>query len=154
MPLLDPSAPATIVSTDRLTTEPLKPVKIVVENVLRAMATIYVQIARVLNNEEMAAWTALTLSNSWVMVGGAYQSARYRKAWGLVELQGYVKDGSATTVATLPVGYRPTASHLFGVGGAGGGATIVVASDGTVVANTSGAGVQVSLSGIRFRAEA
>ncbi len=47
--------------------------------------------------------------NSWVNFGGAYDAAGFAKdAIGRVWIKGLVKSGVATTVFTLPVGYRPT----------------------------------------------
>lgn len=56
-------------------------------------------------------WHSLTLQNSWADFGSVYAPAGYRKASsGQVRLRGVIKDGTftaGTTVATLPVGYRP-----------------------------------------------
>lgn len=46
--------------------------------------------------------------NSWVNVGGSYDTAAFCKIGGITFIKGSVKTGTlGTTVFTLPVGYRP-----------------------------------------------
>lgn len=53
-------------------------------------------------------WTAPSLVNSWVNTGGSTEPAGYRKLVdGRLELRGMVRSGTANTIFTLPVGYRP-----------------------------------------------
>lgn len=55
------------------------------------------------------AWTALTLSNSWVNVAGR-RPAGYRKILDLVQVEAQITTGTATdgtTLFTLPAGFRP-----------------------------------------------
>lgn len=62
------------------------------------------------------AWTAPTLLNSWVNFGGVYVGAAYRKVGDMVQLRGSIKNGTVTagtTIYTLPVGFRPPATHVF-----------------------------------------
>lgn len=65
------------------------------------------------------AWTALTLGNGWVNIGGVYSTAAYRKnALNQVELKGNIGSGtttSGTVIATLPVGFRPTERRRYTV---------------------------------------
>lgn len=52
--------------------------------------------------------------NSWTNYGSGYTTARFRRdPHGRVYLAGLVKGGSATSVFTLPVGYRPSSFKLF-----------------------------------------
>ena len=83
----------------------------------------------------------LTLLNGWVNVGGVYQSARYYLSQDLhgrkfVVLDGAVNTGAAgTTIATLPVGFRPTGRKDFVTGQTAGGQSngIAVLADGSIV---------------------
>lgn len=52
-------------------------------------------------------WTNLTLVNSWVDSAGA-RAGYFKDATGRVQLRGQVSGGSVSTIATLPVGYRPS----------------------------------------------
>lgn len=61
------------------------------------------------------AWTALTLKNNWQNYGGEFQTAQYRKVGDEVQVRGLVRLGTtATAIATLPDGFRPPATLLFG----------------------------------------
>lgn len=59
---------------------------------------------------------SLTLLNSWVYYGSPWAQATYQKgAYGIVRLNGLIKDGTVTpgtTIAVLPVGFRPTANQI------------------------------------------
>ncbi len=101
------------------------------------------------------AWTAPTLGNSWQDFLSGVAPVAYRRVGDVVELRGAIKSGTlATTVFTLPVGFRPTAgNHLFAVVAGPGGARLDVSSDGTVVVRhyySSGTNALVSLAGVRF----
>jgi hypothetical protein len=91
--------------------------------------------------------TAPTLINSWVNYGGAYLTAGYWKdAFGLVHLQGSIKDGAGGTAAfQLPTGYRPAASCTF----FNLSVYITVQADGYVV--MSGTSALAGLDGVYFR---
>lgn len=58
------------------------------------------------------AWINLSLQNSWVAYGGGYNTPQFKVDDGKVYLRGMVKNGTSTTVATLPVGARPIATRL------------------------------------------
>ena len=103
------------------------------------------------------AWAALPTSNGWTTAGGTWQAPLYHKQVdGMVQLTGSLAPGTltaGTTIATLPVGYRPAADHEFRVpgGAATASADLRVLSSGTVtIQNTAGTITRVSLSGIRF----
>ena len=53
-------------------------------------------------------WNSLPFVNSWVNYSSEYNpGGYYRDNNGIVRLRGLIKDGTNTTIATLPVGYRP-----------------------------------------------
>lgn len=56
-------------------------------------------------------WAPLTLATGWAVYsggGGYYSGLRYRKIGDNIQIQGMVKSGAAgSTIATLPVGFRP-----------------------------------------------
>ncbi|ONI83506.1 hypothetical protein ALI22I_33985 [Saccharothrix sp. ALI-22-I] len=58
-------------------------------------------------------WRPLSLLNGWVNYGEEWATAAYRAGGGgLVEVRGLVRWGTANHVATLPAGYRPSATLL------------------------------------------
>jgi hypothetical protein len=60
-------------------------------------------------------WQSLTLLNSWTNLGLGYTGAQYRKIGDLVLIRGVIVNNpiSVSTIATLPVGYRPLGNHRF-----------------------------------------
>lgn len=102
-------------------------------------------------------WYDLPLQNSWVNYGGAYSVAQYRKAHGVVELQGLIKDGTTTNgtiIGSLPEGFRPNGELIFTQLFSGGGscwARIKPGGDIDIYYVTSNA--WLSLCGITFKAE-
>jgi hypothetical protein len=52
------------------------------------------------------AWIAMPLVNGWGAYGGLI-APQYRKLGDMVQLRGTVQGGTADTICTLPVGYRP-----------------------------------------------
>ena len=85
--------------------------------------------------ENNPAWIAPTMGNGWVDYGAGWYGAGYRKLRnGNVELRGLIKNGTtATTVFTLPVGYRPVnGSLLFPVIGGNAIGRVDVATNGNV----------------------
>lgn len=63
--------------------------------------------------EALEDWTALTLGANWT--NGATPLAYWRSPQGIVFIRGTVVKGAGAnlTIATLPVGYRPTVSMSF-----------------------------------------
>lgn len=58
----------------------------------------------------ITAWTALTLTAPWTNLGSGYQNAQYRMNDDVVEIRGVITGGVlGSTIATLPVGFRPPA---------------------------------------------
>lgn len=103
-------------------------------------------------------WHPLVLAGSWVQdtvntpaaVGDAAPS--YRKdATGLVHVRGYIRAGAAITIATLPVGYRPTLTYetplLRSNTGAANWSTVRVQTNGVidVLTNSAAAFTRLSL---------
>jgi hypothetical protein len=62
-----------------------------------------------------SAWTAPTLTNSWVNAGGGTFAAGYRKVGSMVYLRGSIRSGTIGSAAfTLPAGYRPLSLAVIG----------------------------------------
>ena len=107
---------------------------------------------------KVEAVTAPTLSTNWSNFGGAYQTAGYWKdnATGMVHLTGMIKKSVAgvvgETIFTLPTGYRPAASELFGIDSNNAHGRIDVTAAGLVQFQIGTATAWISLSGISFRA--
>lgn len=59
--------------------------------------------------------TALPLAAGWANLGGANRAATYYRAGGRVYLQGGIgySSGGNATIATLPVGFRPSGTAAF-----------------------------------------
>jgi len=74
--------------------------------------------------------SAITLSNSWV--AHSNRAVRVRQVGGVVRLEGGVKNGTSTTIGTLPVGMRP-ANTIYLVANA-----MLVATPSTLSINSSG----------------
>lgn len=99
------------------------------------------------------AWTAPTLSNSWVDYDGSHTAA-YTKNNGLVRTQGWLKNGALGSAAfTLPSGYRPaqdlrwiayssTAAGTIGV--------LRINTNGEVIPSAPGDNGHFSIDGIVF----
>jgi hypothetical protein len=101
-------------------------------------------------------WYTPTLLNGWVNYSSTYAPARYRKINGMVEIQGLIKDGTATSgtdLFTLPVGFRPQYQHIFTTMSNSAIARVDVKTDGTIDILNGGSSNWISLSGIMFKAE-
>ena len=97
-------------------------------------------------------WIAPTLQNSWVNFGGGYRPAGYKLEGKTVTLRGLIKDGtttSATTLLTLPAGYRPSIAELFNARTSVGSIAVEVHANG-VVYFAGAASSWLSLAGISF----
>lgn len=95
---------------------------------------------------------APTLLNSWVNYGAPFIPSHYYKdASSRVHIEAVVHSGVVgSPVFTLPVGYRPPATHLFAIDSNGAHGQVSVASNGDVTVGI-GSNVYASLSGISFR---
>ncbi len=109
--------------------------------------------ARITALEAGGAWTDLPFENGWANFGGEFQVGQYRlDASGIVHLRGLVKLGAGmapSTIATLPVNFRPTKTELFGVNASGAFGRIDIQPPGSIVL-IGGAGGYVQLGGISF----
>lgn len=80
--------------------------------------------------------------NSWVDYGNNLQTLRFMKDdFGFVNLEGVIKNGSANTVLTFPVGYRPLTEKYITImhwnGSARNVGTANVAASGTLIVTQS-----------------
>lgn len=110
--------------------------------------------------------TAASFANSWVNYDAAAFNAAgyYRDAFGLIHLQGLVKDGTVSTdfalgrIFTLGTGNRPAREQVYSCAAFDGAdfiqCSVRVIPDGRVVAYagmTGGTGKWISLDGLSFR---
>jgi hypothetical protein len=60
-------------------------------------------------------WTAMPLASGWSNFAAGFQTAQYRKVGDIVYARGVVQAaaGAASTIATLPAGFRPPADLLL-----------------------------------------
>jgi hypothetical protein len=77
------------------------------------------------------AWTAMTLSGTWVNFTTFGALAAYRKVGDIVTVRGFVKNATSLTgasaIAILPVGFRPAYHQIYPAMGTVGGGTLDVA---------------------------
>lgn len=97
-------------------------------------------VANQLNSLVWSAWQPLTLVNSWSNYPGyAVASVRKNVGMDLLQVRGMVTGGAqATTIATLPAGYRPATTYellTYVYGGSIGFAQLVVYNDGRLTLN-------------------
>lgn len=102
-----------------------------------------------------SAFTAPTLTNSWVNFGGGtLADAGYLLFGGVVHLRGTIKSGTIGLSAfTLPTGYRPSKRLVFAAISNDALGRLDVNADGTVVpggASSVGSNTYFSLDGIFF----
>lgn len=98
-------------------------------------------------------WQAPVYENGWTDYGSGWAAGAYRKEAGnVVRVRGLVRSGTAATIFTLPVGYRPAAGLIFTVETSAGPQRMNVRSSGVV--DVSGT-IQTwhSLVGIAFHAD-
>lgn len=100
--------------------------------------------------------TAAAFAAGWGNFGSPHETVGYYRHLGRTYLQGLgARTGataSATTVFTLPAGYRPSGELVFGTISSGGQADVRVNAAGNVIVQSSATtGWFVSFSGISFR---
>lgn len=79
-------------------------------------------------------YNAPALLNSWANLGGGYAAAAYGMVNGRVEVHGTVQAGRAgSTIFTLPLGYRPSATLIFATFSGGTHTWVEVRPNGDVV---------------------
>lgn len=99
---------------------------------------------------------AVSVNSPWVDASGFAGVSYYRTFAGAVRIEGAISaaGGSSTTgvvLFTLPVGFRPAATHVFSVRTNGGTGRIDVDSAGQVIMQV-GDTVLTSLNGVEFKA--
>lgn len=104
--------------------------------------------------ESQQAWQAVTYKNSWVDLGGGYNTVAYMKdSLGFIHIKGLTKSGTiGTVIFTLPAGYRPLAKYNQICNSNASNGIIEIASTGDVTC-TQGNNAYVSLEGITFKAD-
>lgn len=104
------------------------------------------------NEDAIESVTAPSLVNNWVNYGGGFEDSGYYKDNSeRVHLQGMIKNGTATTICTLPSGYRPDKTEVFIASTSGASfIRIDVLSTGVVAVNGA-VPTWLSLSSISFR---
>lgn len=102
-------------------------------------------------------FTTPALSSGWTNYGGNYADCSYKKsAQGDVSIRGLIRNGTASTIFTLPVGFRPTKQLIFMVPNQKSGSIaelntrIDVKTTGAVDVVHMGSNGWVSLDGIVF----
>lgn len=98
------------------------------------------------------AWTALSYNSGWTDLGGGYQAGKYKKVGDLVIVRGFVVrySGSSDQIATLPIGYRPSAPERWATTSVGAFAAIQIGTDGAMTVIGGTPSTNVTLSGIVF----
>lgn len=98
------------------------------------------------------AWISASYNTGWGSYGGGYHGAEYKKVGDIVFLRGMVvrSSGSATTIFTLPSGYRPTNSMVFSQIANDAVARVAVDASGNVVLQVGAVSPWVNLTGVAF----
>jgi hypothetical protein len=97
-------------------------------------------------------WTNLTFASGWGNYGFGFRTGQYQKVGDLVFVRGVVarSSGSSDTMATLPVGHRPTQQEPFAVDSANAHGRVDITTDGDLALLIGTATDYVSLNGIVF----
>lgn len=106
-----------------------------------------------IKNGVITSWTALTLLNGWENYGFEFYNCQYRKSVdGRVYLRGLVKSGTVgSVIATLPLGFRPERTELFGIHAGGIAGRVDVRNNGEIHF-IAGNNSYVQLDGLSFDA--
>lgn len=98
------------------------------------------------------AWTAVTYNTGWADYGSPWMGVSYKKVGDLVLVRGLCvrSSGVATTIFTLPSGYRPANYIIFPQVSADAFMRLDVQPDGQVVAYSGTPGTWINLTGIVF----
>lgn len=100
-----------------------------------------------------AAWTAPTMNSPWANYGGAFAPAGYRKKGDRVHLRGLVQGGAtASTIFTLPTGYRPDYNVAIQTTSNDLSARVGISSGGVVTFDAGSSGGWVCLDPVAFTA--
>lgn len=101
-------------------------------------------------------WNALVLQNSWTAYAGYSAPAYTKSADGMVTLKGLVHEGvvtPGTVLATLPAGYRPSATVLGRVASSTGFGRVDVLPNGQIITGAGCSAGWIALESISFMAE-
>ena len=125
---------------------------------VRTVPGAYLSVQAMFYPEPYANWTSLSLVNSWAWINlGNHATPSYTKsADGVVTLKGIIKKATnddGTTIATLPVGYRPKEQLLISCVAFGAYCRLDIMPDGRIIDNTSANNGWLSLDNINFMAE-
>lgn len=60
-------------------------------------------------------WTAPTLQSGWQNEGGGQQVMQYRKVADIVQLRGVIRNGTMSTLFTLPANHMPPMGLRYGI---------------------------------------
>lgn len=105
-----------------------------------------------INANTPTAWTNVTYTNGWNTYPG-YQPLQYRKIGDMVYLRGFVQSpGGATSMGTLPAGFRPPLTLEFATAYYSGSRIVIavsVSNNGMIAASDS-SGVGSGL-GVNFQ---
>lgn len=58
-------------------------------------------------------WITPTMANWWVVYSASRATPQYRRIWDVVHIKGMIKNGTAGTIFTLPVWYRPAKYRMI-----------------------------------------
>jgi hypothetical protein len=99
-------------------------------------------------------WQSPGFVNGWTDYGSPYTPCGVCKlVSGLVIMRGLTKDGTATHICTLPVGYRPGVTMLYIAATNPNVACRIDVSPAGVVSHTGGSNAWISLCNVCFLAE-
>lgn len=98
----------------------------------------------------------LAYANGWQDFGSGWEIGhRARSVDGIVSLGGRVKSGTTTagtTIATIPLGFRPAAARTYLVATSAGAGAVDVFPDGAIKVNSGVSATWTSLDGVVFHA--
>ena len=115
----------------------------------------YPAVARSTGSNCVINWCNLTMQNSWVTYGNTYSLPQYTKsADGIVTIKGLIRGGAAsTTIANLPVGYRPNGIILLNGVCVSAYCRIDVYPNGDIIGRAGVSGTWTSMDAMTFMAE-
>jgi hypothetical protein len=115
------------------------------------------QMDSIFAKKEQGDWIPLVLQNGWIYYGSGSTPAYKKDNMGRVQVKGLIKNGTSaagTTIATLPVGYRPKETkYLLGDDGNLAIKRIQVNVNGTIVIPETVSNAFLILDGVYFFAE-
>jgi hypothetical protein len=104
-------------------------------------------------NAALGGWVNVTFNTGWGNTGGGNQTCQYKKVGDLVFLRGLAtrSSGSATTMFTLPSGFRPASADRYpALTDSGGHAAVTIDASGNVAYLGGSPADYITVSGIVF----